>query len=376
MNDAINRQKKGILQTGAGLLTGNLPLGYKGVKNLTDEGNVWAGRSGNTNQSPSNRSQEYADKREAFSQASRAQPNTATTQPIGSPQPVNNANTTGNFLGELGTPMGSVVSKLLGDNTANAPVEKDSISPIDLGGDYSVGGGYSSGSWGANDLDNLLKKKLMSRLDRDNLGISDEAMSEREAQIQGRLNEQLAEQVQNRFNNLNSRGVLPSGITADSLSRVSGQFGDALSNAMGDLSWQNEQMKANQLNNALSQALGYSQNAWNRDFQGDQFDWNRNFQENQFDWQRDQSAWDRGFQSDQFDWNKSFQENQLDWEKALKNRQLDMQEGQWQDQLNMNEADREANETTGWDAVMGIGGSLLGGEAGGAIMDRVLNYFF
>jgi len=158
-------------------------------------------------------------------------------------------------------------------------------------------------------LEQQLNDLFSQRLNRENLGIPQEVMQQQKQQLQGDLDKQLANNVQNRFNNLNKRGILDSSITAQSMNQANQNYADSLTKGMNQLNWQNEQMKSNQLQNALSQAMNWDQNQWQRGFQEDKFDLDRQLAEQQ----------------------------------------------------------RKANQTGPMDVLLGLGGAMLGGPAGGAL---------
>ena len=108
-------------------------------------------------------------------------------------------------------------------------------------------------------LEGQLQNLLSNRLSGQGLGMSDKEQQTYMSQIQNRLNEQRQQGVTDTLRNMNQRGILNSTITGENVGKVEGQYADALSNAQSNMYLQNEQMKRNALNNAISQAMDLGQ---------------------------------------------------------------------------------------------------------------------
>lgn len=109
------------------------------------------------------------------------------------------------------------------------------------------------------DIYDQLLGNVESQLNGDNLGMSDEEMSSYMGQIEGNLTEQRDEGFDKTLASMNDRGVLSSSMTSEGLADVNENFSDALSSAQSNMFLQNEQMKRNQYNNAISQGMGLAQ---------------------------------------------------------------------------------------------------------------------
>lgn len=108
-------------------------------------------------------------------------------------------------------------------------------------------------------LEGQLQNLLSGRLSGQGLGMSDQEQQTYMNQIQNRLNERREKGVTNTLRQMNQRGILNSTITGENVGEVEGQYADSLANAQFNMYLQNEQMKRNALNNAISQALGLGQ---------------------------------------------------------------------------------------------------------------------
>ena len=106
--------------------------------------------------------------------------------------------------------------------------------------------------------DDLLSN-VTNQLSGEGLGMSDEEMSTYYNQIESNLEEQRDEGVSQQLAQMNDRGVLSSSMTGDAMSDVNENFSNSLADAQSNMFLQNEQMKRNQYNNAISQGMGLAQ---------------------------------------------------------------------------------------------------------------------
>lgn len=92
-----------------------------------------------------------------------------------------------------------------------------------------------------------------------NLGMSEKEMQTYMGQVGDTVQKSLANNLQNTFRNTSRRGLLSSDITADGMINAQNMAGETLANAQGNMFMQNEQLKRQQLQQALAQAMGLSQ---------------------------------------------------------------------------------------------------------------------
>jgi len=177
-------------------------------------------------------------------------------------------------------------------------------------------------------------------------------------QTQEDIGQQVQQGTASHLQNMQSRGILGSDVTAQGLSEIGRQQSDSLARAGTQMDLQDQQMRQQGIQNAMGMGsqlaqMGQQQRQFDKNYglQRDQFDFNQEKWEDQFGLQQDQFD----FNQEQFNKNYNLQRDQFDFQRG----QADYQQGRQQS------ADTFSNIGTGL-----MGGVTLGtkiGAAGGPI---------
>ena len=221
-----------------------------------------------------------------------------------------------------------------------------------------------------------MESNVMNQLQGQGLGMSEQEMQTYLDQINSNLSESRDEGVNRRLAEMNNRGVLTSSMTGDAMSDVNENYLDSYSDAQVNMFLQNESLKRNQYNNAMSQGMGLSQystglqqqnignlmNALNMNNQYAQTQYNTNYQnrfnENQYNNQLSQQDYNNLFNQQQANNQLRQQDFQNEFNTWQANTNVDKSEyntnygnqfNEWQanNQVNQN---RFSNEFNTWQA--------------------------
>ena len=143
---------------------------------------------------------------------------------------------------------------------------------------YQQGAGEYEGDLNVDpsQMQNQLSDMVSSMLNGDNLGMSEEEMSQMYNKQKTNLDDARQQGISNTIEGMNSRGILSSDITGNNLRGISENYSDALGDSMTDIQLQNENLKRNQKNNAMNTGmnLGQMQNNLNMNNNNMQYqDW-------------------------------------------------------------------------------------------------------
>ena len=103
-----------------------------------------------------------------------------------------------------------------------------------------------------------VNSQINSMLSNNDFGMSQKEMDTRMGQVKDNVNQNLGNNIQNTFRNMSNRGVMDSDMTSQGLGKAQGKASDALANAQSNMYLQNEQMKNQQRNNAISQGMNFA----------------------------------------------------------------------------------------------------------------------
>ena len=108
-------------------------------------------------------------------------------------------------------------------------------------------------------MQNQLSDMVSSMLNGDNLGMSEEEMSQMYNKQKANLDDARQQGVSNTIEGMNSRGILSSDITGNNLRGISENYADALGDSSTNIQLQNANMKRNQKNNAMNMGMNLGQ---------------------------------------------------------------------------------------------------------------------
>ena len=189
-------------------------------------------------------------------------------------------------------------------------------------------------------------------------GYSPEQRQQMWQQTQEDIGQQVQQGTASHLQNMQSRGILGSDVTAQGLGNIARQQSDSLARAGTQMDLQDQQMRQQGIQNAMGMGSQLAQMGQ----QQRQFDKNYGLQRDQFGHQQQQADRQYGLQRDQFDFNQEKWEDQF----GLQQDQFDFQRGQAEYQQGRQQsADTFSNIGTGL-----MGGVTLGtkvGAAGGPI---------
>ena len=170
----------------------------------------------------------------------------------------NNSQISGQLEKYIGDKLQNGMPQYKGDTTAefnmpdymNDVVSQYQQGAEEYGGDLNVD---------PSQMQNQLSDMVSSMLNGDNLGMSEEEMSQMYNKQKTNLDDARQQGVSNTIEGMNSRGILSSDITGNNLRGISENYADALGDSSTNIQLQNANMKRNQKNNAMNMGMNLGQ---------------------------------------------------------------------------------------------------------------------
>ena len=155
-------------------------------------------------------------------------------------------------------------------------------------------------------LSNLVSKQMRG----EGFGYSPDQRQQMWQQTQEDIGQQVQQGTASHLQNMQSRGILGSDVTAQGLSEIGRQQSQALARAGTQMDLQDQQMRQQGIQNAMGMGsqlaqMGQQQRQFDKNYglQRDQFDFNQEkwedqfgLQQDQFDFQREQAEYQQGRQ--------------------------------------------------------------------------------
>ena len=190
-------------------------------------------------------------------------------------------------------------------------------------------------------LSNLVSKQMRG----EGFGYSPDQRQQMWQQTQEDIGQQVQQGTASHLQNMQSRGILGSDVSAQGLSEIGRQQSQALARAGTQMDLQDQQMRQQGIQNAMGMGSQLAQMGQ----QQRQFDKNYGLQRDQFGYQQQQADRQYGLQRDQF---------------GEQQRQFDMSQALQEQQLEMNPNHPEQKSSRFWSGLGGLAGTFAGSMAG------------